>query len=297
VLVQVPLQLRRAALVHGWAILVLPVLGMIGTGLWTSQHGVGAGEIAWLIGMHVFTMAGISIGYHRLWTHRAFTAGPVLRVLLAIAGCMACQGPPLYWIANHRLHHAHSDRPGDPHSPWIDQRGRGHRGLRGWVHAHVGWMLGQHFPDPLRMAPDCVRDPVIGWAGRNYLYLALAGIAMPGIALAATRGSWHGLVSGLLWGGAVRLLLSLHATSAINSLCHQIGLRRDGTGDHSRNLPGLALLTLGESWHANHHRHPRSASFSARWWQLDPGWWAIRLCTLLGLAHKPYLPARRRNRT
>jgi stearoyl-CoA desaturase (delta-9 desaturase) len=227
---------------------------------------------------------GITVGYHRLLTHRSFRCGPVVRGLLAIAGSTALEGPPIEWVANHRKHHAFSDEDGDPHSPHVGH-GEGWRAaLRGLWHAHLGWVFGDGFANQRRYAPDLLDDPVIAFVDRTFLLWAVVGLAIPfGLGYALT-GTLDGALLALLWGGAVRLLVLHHVTFSINSLCHYFGRQDYETGDESRNLAWLAPLSFGEAWHNNHHAFPTSAAHGLRPRQLDLSWLLIRTLARLGLA-------------
>jgi stearoyl-CoA desaturase (Delta-9 desaturase) len=229
--------------------------------------------------------AGVTVGFHRLFTHRSFKTSTPIRVLFAVLGSAAVEGPLIEWVSNHRKHHRFTDCAGDPHSPHVDH-GVGWRGaLRGLYHAHVGWIFGDGEPaDPRRYAKDLLEDPVMRAIDRTFFLWVLLGLALPfGLGVALT-GTVVGGLTGLLWGGAVRILVLHHATFSINSLCHFFGRRRFATGDESRNLAWLALPTFGESWHNNHHAFPTSAHHGLTRWQFDPGGLLIDLLERLGLA-------------
>ncbi|HWI07930.1 MAG TPA: fatty acid desaturase, partial [Solirubrobacteraceae bacterium] len=203
---------------------------------------------------YVLTGLGITVGFHRHFTHRAFKTGRAIRGALAILGTAAIEGPITAWVADHRKHHAFSDREGDPHSPHVGH-GRGVRGaLRGLAHAHLGWLF-QHTQraSKQRYVPDLLADPMIRVIDRlTPLWIAL-GLAVPFGLGYALGGTLTAALTGLLWGGAVRIALLHHVTFSINSLCHFFGRRRFETGDQSRNLLWLAPLSFGEAWHNNHH--------------------------------------------
>jgi stearoyl-CoA desaturase (delta-9 desaturase) len=233
---------------------------------------------------YTLTGVGVTVGYHRLFTHRSFATSRSLRALLAVLGSAAIEGPVIEWVSNHRKHHRFSDQPGDPHSPHLESAG-GWRGvLAGLFHAHVGWILrGEDLASEERYSKDLLADPVVRFVDRTFLLWALAGLAFPfGLGVALT-GSIAGGLTALLWGGAVRIFFLHHATFSINSLCHFFGRRRFATGDQSRNLLWLALPTLGEAWHNNHHAFPTSARHGLRWWQLDPSGWLIAALERAGL--------------
>jgi stearoyl-CoA desaturase (delta-9 desaturase) len=248
---------------------------------------VVAGWLAWggslhwqdLVVLALFyslTGLGITVGYHRLFTHRSFKTTRPVRVLLAVLGSMAVEGPLVEWVATHRKHHRFSDRPGDPHSPHADDEPGWRGALHGLGHAHVGWMLvGKEMPNPRRYAKDVLADRDLCFISRTFPLWAIVGLALPfGLGVALT-GSVVGGLTALLWGGAVRVFLLHHVTFSINSLCHYFGRRPFSTGDQSRNLAWLAPLAFGEAWHNNHHAFPTSARHGLGRWQLDPGAWLI----------------------
>jgi stearoyl-CoA desaturase (delta-9 desaturase) len=221
---------------------------------------------------YVLTGLGITVGYHRLFTHRSFKTTRSMRALLAVLGAMAVEGPLLEWVAAHRKHHRFSDHAGDPHSPHLDHA-PGWRGeLHGLWHAHMGWMFrGKDKPNPARYAKDLFADRDLRFISDTFPLWVLVGLAVPfGLGVALT-GTVVGGLTGLLWGGAVRILALHHATFSINSLCHSFGRRPFATSDQSRNLAWLAPLAFGEAWHNNHHAFPTSARHGLRRWEFDPG--------------------------
>ena len=219
---------------------------------------------------YLLTGIGVTVGFHRLLTHRSFKTTRSMRALLGALGSAAIEGPVIDWVATHRKHHCFSDEPGDPHSPHVGYGGGWSGALRGLVHAHVGWIFrGVDIANPERYAKDLLADPVIRFVNRTFFLWVLAGLALPfGLGVALT-GSVVGGLTGLLWGGAVRIFFLHHVTYAINSLCHFFGRRPFSTGDESRNLMWLALPSLGEAWHNNHHAFPTSARHGLRPWQID----------------------------
>ena len=248
---------------------------------------VCAGWLAWGGTLHwhdlvvlalTYTLSGlgVTVGYHRLFTHRSFKTTRALRALLAVLGSTAVEGPVTEWVATHRKHHQFSDRPGDPHSPHVDQVAGWRGALRGLVHAHVGWMFrGQDMANPARYAKDVLADRDLRFISRTFPLWVVVGLALPfGLGVALT-GSFRGGLTGLLWGGAVRVLVLHHATFSINSLCHFFGRRPFATGDESRNLAWLAPIAFGEAWHNNHHAFPTSARHGLGRRQFDPSSWLI----------------------
>ena len=235
--------------------------------------------------MYVVAGLGITVGYHRLLTHRAFQTPKWLEYAFAVTGGLAVQGRVIDWVADHRKHHAHTDEEGDPHSPHAGQ-GAGVRGaLRGLYHAHVGWLFseqGRARPD--KYARDLFEDPGMRRIHRNFQWIVLATFVIPFALGFALTQSLHGALTALLWGGLVRVSMLHHVTWSINSVCHFFGTRRFATDDHSTNVFWLALPSFGESWHHNHHAFPRSAFHGLRAWEIDPSALVVRALRLLGLA-------------
>jgi stearoyl-CoA desaturase (delta-9 desaturase) len=242
-------------------------------------------DLVVLVVMYQLVGLGVTVGFHRLFTHRSFKTGSALRVAFAALGSAAVEGPIIEWVANHRRHHRFSDAEGDPHSPHVGH-GTGFVGaLRGLFYAHIGWVFRDaEVADEERYARDLLRDPAIRFVDRTFVLWVLAGLALPfGLGVALT-GTVVGGLTGMLWGGAVRIFLLHHATFSINSLCHFFGRQPYATGDESRNLAWLALPTAGEAWHNNHHAFPSSYRHGLRRWQLDTSAAVIRALELTGLA-------------
>jgi stearoyl-CoA desaturase (Delta-9 desaturase) len=264
---------------------VLPVLAL-GVAVWQAWGGwLQMSDVLVFLILYVLTGLGVTVGFHRLLTHRSFKTGPVVRAVLAILGSAAIEGPAISWVADHRKHHAFADRPGDPHSPHVDH-GVGWRGaLRGLLHAHIGWLF-RHDERGLktRYAPDLLNDPVVRFVDRTFVVWALGGLALAfglGVAIGGSVGA--GLTA-LIWGGGVRMFALHHVTYSINSICHVFGRRGFETADESRNVAWLALPSFGEAWHNNHHAFPTSAAHGLRRWQLDPSAAVISALEATGLA-------------
>jgi len=234
--------------------------------------------------IYLLTGLGVTIGLHRLLTHRSFKTYPLVRGIFAVLGSAAIEGPVISWVADHRKHHAFSDRAGDPHSPHVDH-GSGLRGaLRGLGHAHLGWLfIHTERGSRERYAPDLLADPVVSFVDRTFFVWAIGGLAAAFALGGLIGGTWRAAFTGLLWGGAVRMLVLHHVTYSINSLCHFFGRRDYVTGDHSRNLAWLAPLSMGEAWHNNHHAFPTSAFHGLSWRQLDLSALVIRTMERVGL--------------
>ena len=263
---------------------LLPFVATIAAIVLFWNEIVGVPDLLIFAGMYLLTGLGVTVGYHRLLTHRAFRTHRATEYLLAVLGTMAVQGPVIAWVADHRKHHAHSDHEGDPHSPHTGH-GDGARGaLSGLWYAHVGWLFStQGQADWKKYAPDLYEDRGMRWINRHFVGLILLGLAIPA-ALGFLIGGLAGAATGLLWGGLVRIFFLHHITWSINSICHFLGRRRFETDDHSTNVFWLALPSLGESWHHNHHAFPRSATHGLRWYELDPTSLVIKTLERLGLA-------------
>jgi stearoyl-CoA desaturase (delta-9 desaturase) len=241
-------------------------------------------DIVILVLCYMGVGSGITVGFHRLLTHRSFKTHRLTRAVFAALGSAAAEGPVVDWVATHRKHHQFSDVDGDPHSP------HGHGGgfvgaLRGLVHAHIGWVFSDmEVADERRYAKDLLADPWIVFIDRTFLLWVLVGLAAAyGLGMALS-GTVRGGLEALLWGGAARIFLMHHATFSINSICHFFGTRSYNTPDESRNVAWLAIPTWGEAWHNNHHAFPTSYRHGLERWQVDPSAAIIRALEVLGLA-------------
>ncbi len=235
--------------------------------------------------LYVLTGLGVTVGFHRLFTHRSFKAGPVTRGVFGALGSAAIEGPMISWVADHRKHHACSDREGDPHSPHHGHEGGWRGALKGFVHAHVGWLfIHTQRGSKERFAPDLLKDPVSSFIDRTFIWWAVGGLVVPFFLGWGISGELMGGLTGLLWGGMVRVFVLHHVTYSVNSLCHIFGRQPYETGDHSRNLALLALPTFGEAWHNNHHAFPTSARHGLGRWQIDPSGIVIKGLEKAGLA-------------
>jgi stearoyl-CoA desaturase (Delta-9 desaturase) len=280
--VKLPLVDRVASAVVTGAPPILVVLGM-----WL---GWSNGLLVWqdLLVLVVFYMvigSGITVGFHRLLTHRSFKTSRLMRAGFAALGSAAAEGPVIDWVATHRKHHQYSDEAGDPHSPHVDHQDGWRGQLWGLFHAHIGWVFSDmEVADESRYAKDLLADPWLRFVDRTFvLWVALGLAAAFGLGVALT-GSIAGGLTALLWGGAARIFFMHHATFSINSVCHYFGNSDYDTGDESRNVPWLAIPTWGEAWHNNHHAFPTSYRHGLRRWQLDPSAAIIRLLEMTGLA-------------
>ena len=257
------------------AILIVFVIGpLVATAyamytLW--EEWISWTELGLFLAFYFLTGLGITIGFHRLLTHRSFEGGPMLKATFLILGSMAVQGRAIDWAANHLKHHAFSDQEGDPHSP-----------LEGFFHAHVGWLFSAPPADRERYAKKLIDDPIISFVDRTFLVWVGLGLLIPYLI-----GGWEGL----LWGGFVRIAFVNHVTWAVNSVCHTFGDRPFDIKDMSRNNWIVGLLAFGEGWHHNHHAFPAMAYHGMGWRQFDLSAIVIRLLSKLRLARNVKMPS------
>jgi len=234
--------------------------------LW--EHLVHWSDIVLLLTTYSFVALGVTVGYHRMLAHRSFRPHPVVKVILLILGSMSFEGTALDWAATHIKHHAQADRKGDPHSP-----------LEGFFHAHVGWLFKDRRGDPKVYCRHLMKDEVVVFISRSFFWWAALSLAIPFVI---------GGLTGLLWGGLVRIFLVHHISWSINSVCHCFGKRAFETNDQSRNEWIVGLLSFGEGWHNNHHAFPRSAFHGLYWWQFDLSGYIILSLERLNLAKDVY---------
>lgn len=276
-----------------WSV-VGPFIGLIAAIVLLWHRASGAIAIGWpemivMAVMYAVVGFGVTIGFHRLLTHRAFEAPRPVRLLLAILGSSAGQGMCIRWCATHRRHHQVSDRNGDPHSPRLHGEGPLDL-LRGMWHAHVGWCFKSDSPELARSIPDLLEDRALLVIDQLYFVWVGIGILAPAAALGLYFHSWRGFVSGMVWGGLLRIFLMQHVTWSVNSVCHVWGTRPFRSGDHSTNNLPVALLSLGEGWHNNHHAFPTSARHGLHWWQFDATYIVIKAMGWIGLARNIRIP-------
>ena len=270
------------------ALVWLPIIGVLSAIVLLWNQWVSWVDLGLLFMMYTICGFGITLGFHRMLTHKAFQAHPWLKTLLLISGSMAMQGPALHWAATHTQHHANSDEEGDPHSP-----------LKSLWHAHVGWILNDFKPDIQKYAGAMLKDPIIVFIHNTFWLWVFAGLALPaligaGAAQLMGHSVWFGALTGLIWGGFVRLFFNQHITWAVNSICHTFGSRQFDTTDESRNNFLFGILAMGEGWHNNHHAFPRSARHGMSWKQPDPSAWAIWFFEKVGIAKDVVLISRKR---
>ncbi len=278
-----------------WVVTLAPVAGFVlAMVLAVAGWPPGRLEIGLWLGMHLPILAGVEVGFHRHFAHRSFKAHRRVRQALAILGSMAFQGPVIWWAATHRRHHAFSDQPRDPHSPHLFEPGL-FGFLKGQLHAHMGWLFvpsSTRAPGWDRYGHDMYRDrDIFAIHSRYFLWLGL-GFLIPGLIAGALTRSLTGALLGVLWGGFVRIFMMNHVTYwCINSVTHTFGRRPFDANDKSVNNAWLALPTLGQSWHNNHHAFPAAALMNLHWWQIDVGGWLVRALQALGLAWDVHTPS------
>ena len=277
--------LHRLQLRHFVLFDVLPFIGTVAAFALLFWHSLTALDVGLFLVFWAITGFGLTVGFHRLFTHCAFKAGAPVRVALTIAGDMAARGPMISWTAMHRRHHERADHPGDMHSPNMHGDGFSNK-LRGWWHAHIGWMIKHEYPNVVHYVPDLLADKPVLKADKMYNLWIVLGLAIPGILGGVISGTWMGALTGFLWGGVVRMFVVEQTVSALNSCLHLFGTRPFKMRDnHSRNSVLLAIFAWGEGWHNNHHAFPYAASFGIKWYELDSGNWVILLLEKLGLVY------------
>jgi stearoyl-CoA desaturase (delta-9 desaturase) len=274
-------------------ITIVPLAGVVTAMVQLWGWGITGTDLGILVGLYVATGLGITVGFHRMFTHKSFDAPTPVRVFWAVAGSLAVQGAVIDWVATHRRHHAYSDEQGDPHSPHLDAAD-GVRGvIRGLFHAHLGWMFKGDATLAETWAPDLLQEPAIVKVDRAFPKLLVATFVLPAVLGGLLTMSLWGALTALVWGGLVRLFLLHHVTWAINSICHFYGTRPFESRDEARNNPIMALLAFGEGWHNAHHAFPASARHGLRWWEFDLSWITIRSMQLVGLARNIKVPSPR----
>lgn len=234
--------------------------------LW--NRAVHWSDIVLLVTMYSLVALGVTVGFHRMLTHRSFQPHPIVKFILLVLGSMSFEGSALEWAATHVKHHAKADREGDPHSP-----------VDGFIHSHIGWLFHDESAEPQIYCRNLVDDPMVVFVSRTFLFWSILTLVIP-----FALGGW----TGLLWGGLVRIFLTHHVTWSVNSVCHTFGKREFETNDRSRNEWVVGLLGFGEGWHNNHHAFPRSAFHGLHWWQFDLSGYVIWMFERVGLAKNVY---------
>jgi len=288
---------RKAAWEQGalYFFVIVPFLAVAAAVPVAWGWGLGWHDIVLALLFYVVSGLGVTVGFHRHFTHGSFRAKRPLRIALAIAGTLAIEGPVIRWVADHRRHHAFSDRDGDPHSPW--RFGTSPAAVaKGFWHAHVGWLFDRNRTNAERFAPDLTADSGIQAVSNSFIWWCVVSLGTPALLGGLITWSWWGAVTALFWAGLVRVAVLHHVTWSINSICHMIGSRPFVARDRSANFWPLAILSFGESWHNLHHADPTCArhgvlrgqvDISARLirWFEQAGWvWNVRWPTPQRLA-------------
>jgi stearoyl-CoA desaturase (delta-9 desaturase) len=279
------------ALVIGF--MVVPLLALAAAVPLAWGWGLSWLDVGLAVVFYFLTGLGVTVGFHRYFTHGSFKAKRPLRVALAVIGSTAFQGGVIGWVADHRRHHAFSDKEGDPHSPWLFGTGPAAM-IRGFWHSHMGWILGRDRTNARRFAPDLLADRDIVAVDRLFLPLTIASLLVPALIGGLVSGTWWGALTALFWAGLVRVAVLHHVTWSINSICHMVGDRPFAARDRSANVWWLAVLSFGESWHNLHHADPTCARHGVRRGQVDISARVIWLFERFGWAHSVRWPTTRR---
>ena len=260
-------QSRKEQIVLG-ALIIVPFLAVAAAIPVAWGGWLGWTDVLITVVMYWLTGHGITVGFHRLFTHKSYKPNRAVKVAVAIAGSMAIQGPVVRWVADHRKHHKFSDRDGDPHSPW--RYGESIPALtKGLYHAHMGWLFDVEQTNQRRYTPDLLKDDDIRLISRLFPLWVAVSVALPLVLGGLLTWSWQGAVTAFFWGSLVRVSLLHHVTWSINSICHTLGERPFKTTDKAANVWWLALLSLGESWHNLHHADPTCARHGVEKGQID----------------------------
>jgi len=272
------------------AAIIIPFVGLVAAIAMLWGWGFSWVHLFILVGMYTATGFGITVGYHRLFTHKSFETNRFIKAMLAVLGSMAVEGPLFKWVAQHRRHHQHSDDTDDPHSPHL--HGEGFKGmLKGLWYSHCGWIFEKDHPRIQQYIPDLMKSRLLQWVSKGFTFWVLLGLLIPTVLGGVLTMTWMGALFGFLWGGLARIFLVHHVTWSINSVCHLWGSQPFRSHDESRNNVVFGVLAMGEGWHNNHHAFPTSARHGLRWWQIDTSYYVIRLMELFGLAWKVRVPA------
>ncbi|MGN6242330.1 MAG: acyl-CoA desaturase [Motilibacteraceae bacterium] len=250
------------------AFIAIPFLSLVATIPWMWGWGIGWRDVVLAVVFYAISGHGITVGFHRYFTHGSFKANRPLRIALAVAGSLAIEGPVIRWVADHRKHHAFSDRDGDPHSPW--RYGETVPALlKGLWFAHIGWLFDVEQTPQKKYAPDLLADRDMVRVARAFPYLTLVSLLAPALLGGLLSWSWQGALTAFFWAGLVRIAVLHHVTWSINSICHAVGERPFKSRDRSGNVWWLAVLSMGESWHNLHHADPTCARHGVLRGQVD----------------------------
>jgi stearoyl-CoA desaturase (delta-9 desaturase) len=287
--------LHRKKKLYAWGTAIIPTFGFIVAIPLIWKWGIHLLDVVLLVAMYAATFCGLEVGVHRLLAHKSFKTKPLIGTILAILGSMTAQGPIIYFVATHRRHHKLSEHPGDPHSPvypYDINEGSFHSRLRGLWHAHMGWIFEHEITSTSYFASDLLKDPALFKVNQHYYLWILLGLLIPAGVGWGLTGTGAGALRGFLWGGLVRILLVQHlATYSVNSICHSFGSRPFKTPERSTNNIWLAIPTMGQAWHNNHHAFPSSPKTGFKWWQIDIHGLFISALAAVGLAWDLKIPS------
>ena len=265
-------------------------LGLVGAIVLSSLWGLSKVDITLFITFYLISAFGITVGYHRYFTHKSFKTYKIVSYLLCIFGSMAAQGSLSFWVGKHRVHHHHTEKKHDPHSPVSTTPGFISK-LRSFFHGHMGWLFVERsIEDYKKRINDIVKNSTLFKIQNLYWLWLLLGILLPGILGGILSGSWKGFLTGMLWGGIARICILHHVTWSVNSICHLFGTRTFSSKDNSKNNFLVALLSLGEGYHNNHHAFAYSAKQGLRFWQIDFSYLLIKLLSKIGIVWDIKIP-------
>jgi len=251
-----------------YVFVIVPFAAFLGAIPVAWGWGLGWLDLALMVGFYCVALGGVTVGFHRLFTHGSFKANRPLRDALAVAGSLAIEGPMIRWVADHRRHHAHSDRDGDPHSPW--RYGTSTRALaKGLVYSHIGWLFDEDHTNREKYTPDLLADRDLRVISSLFWLWVIVSMGLPPLIGGLVTMSWAGALTAFFWGSLVRVFVLHHVTWSINSICHTIGERPFAARDKSANFWPLAILSFGESWHNMHHADPTAARHGVLRGQVD----------------------------
>ncbi|PRW63765.1 acyl-CoA desaturase [Actinopolyspora mortivallis] len=276
-----------------YVFVIVPLIALVAAVPAAWGWGLGPVDVSLAVFFYVVSGLGVTVGFHRLFTHRSFKTNRTVQVLLAVSGMSAVQGPVINWVADHRRHHAYSDREGDPHSPW--RFGSSAAALaKGFWHAHMGWLFQRDMTNADRFAPDLLKDRVLSRVNRLFPVWTLASFVVPALLGGLITWSWWGALTAFFWAGLVRVSVLHHVTWSVNSICHMIGERPFKSRDRAANFWPLAIVSFGESWHNSHHADPTCARHGVLRGQLDISARMIWVLEKLGWAWKVRWPSEKR---
>jgi stearoyl-CoA desaturase (Delta-9 desaturase) len=282
--------IKATAKVAVLAVIVIPFLGTIAAMALLWGYAFHMHHAVMLLAGYAMTAMGITIGYHRYFTHKSFECVAPVKFALGVMGSMAVEGPVMTWVSRHRRHHQHSDDHDDPHSP--HHHGDGVKGvLLGALHAHMGWLFDDDKPGLERYIPDLMASKMTRTVDKLFIFWFILSLIIPAVIGGLVMMTWMGALLGLIWGGLVRIFVVHHITWSINSVCHIWGSQDYKSHDESRNNALFGILAFGEGWHNNHHAFPASARHGLKWWQFDSSYIIIRILEKLGLAWNVKVPS------